>query len=212
MATNTGRTEAFSDGVFAIISTLLVLDLTVPEHESGGLLRALLSRWPSYLAFTVSFVYVGIIWLNHHALFRRVRRVSLGLNWANLGILFGTVLLPFPTAVLASSFGKQNVYDQRVAVIFYALVAAFMSATWLVLFIYLSAHTDLIEPDVPPTWMRAQLQRPLTGIGLYLLIALIGWLATPAAGLISIVVVILYHAVTSEGIGESPLGRLAGRR
>jgi hypothetical protein len=110
---DTGRTEAFSDGVFAITITLLVLNLEVPEHPLGELLHALLSQWPSYVAFSVSFLYVGIVWLNHHALFRLVRHSSLGLNWANLGVLFGTVLLPFPTAVLAGAFSPARERPRR---------------------------------------------------------------------------------------------------
>jgi uncharacterized membrane protein len=208
-ASDTGRTEAFSDAVFAITITLLVLNLEVPEHAPGKLLHTLLSQWPSYVAFTVSFLYVGIVWLNHHALFRRIRHTSLGLNWANLGVLFGTALLPFPTAVLASAFAQHgDVHDQHVAVAFYAIVAAFMSATWLVVFLYLDAHVGLLEPDVPATWMRTQIRRPVTGIVLYLLTALIGWLVAPAIGLIIIVVMIFYHALTSEGVRKNPLGRM----
>ena len=172
-ASDTGRTEAFGDGVFAITITLLVLNLEVPEHPLGELLHALLSQWPSYVAFSVSFLYVGIVWLNHHALFRLVRHSSLGLNWANLGVLFGTVLLPFPTAVLAGAFSRHgNVHDERVAVTFYAVIAAFMSVTWLVMFLYLAVHRSLLEPNVPATWMRTQIVRPMTGVVLYLLAGL----------------------------------------
>lgn len=92
----TGRTEAFSDGVFAIVITLLVLDLANPHYRPGGLGAALAEQWPSYLAFGFSFVYVGVIWLNHHALFRRISRLDLGLNWINLGVLLGAVIIPFP--------------------------------------------------------------------------------------------------------------------
>jgi uncharacterized membrane protein len=209
---DTGRVEAFSDGVFAIVITLLVLDLAVPEHPAGDLLHELLVQWPAYLAFAVSFVYIGIIWLNHHALFRRIRRTSAGLNWANLGVLFGAVILPFPTAVLAAAFTESDDRtDQRVAVTFYALVAAFMSATWLVLFLYLSRRPDLLEP-APPGWVRTQLSRPLTGIALYGVSAGITWLTAPVIGLVCIVAMIVYHALTSEGLHEGPLGRLRRAR
>ena len=203
-----GRVEAFSDGVFAIVITLLVLDLRVPAYEPGGLGEALRHAWPSYVAFTVSFVYIGILWLNHRALFKHIRSTSLGLNWVNLGLLFGAVILPFPTAVLAEALGEAgDETDLRVAVIFYAAVAAFMSATWLVLFVYLDRHRGLLEPE-SPTWARAQFSRPITGVVLYLLAVLIAWLASPELGLISIVFMIIYHAVTSEGVHESPLARL----
>jgi len=76
----TARTEAFSDGVFAIVITVLVLDLANPHYRPGGLGPALAKQWPAYLAFGLSFVYVGVLWLNHHALFRRISRLSLALN------------------------------------------------------------------------------------------------------------------------------------
>jgi uncharacterized membrane protein len=130
----TGRTEAFSDGVFAIVITLLVLDLTNPHYRPDGLGAALARQWPSYLAFGFSFVYVGVIWLNHHALFRRIGRLDLGLNWINLGVLLGAVIIPFPTAVLAGAFAEGDDNDKRVAVLLYALAAALMSAAWLTIF------------------------------------------------------------------------------
>jgi len=129
--TETARTAALSDGVFAITITLLVLEIRRPEnYKPGGLLHALLENWPSYLAYTVSFLYIGVLWLNHHSLFSKLRRVNLGFRWINLGILFTTAILPFPTAVLASALAPGNSsYDQRVAVTFYALAAAAMSAS-----------------------------------------------------------------------------------
>lgn len=73
LGTDTTRAEAFSDGVFAIIITLLVLDVGVPEHEPGGLLEGLLAQWPTYLAYVTSYLYVGVVWLNHKATFRRIQ-------------------------------------------------------------------------------------------------------------------------------------------
>ena len=74
------RVEAFSDGVFAIIITLLVLEISRPEVGHGNLGPELLHQWPEYLAFAVSFLYIGVIWLNHHALFAGIRGVDFGLN------------------------------------------------------------------------------------------------------------------------------------
>ena len=207
---STERAEAFSDGVFAIVGTLLVLDLTNPRYEAGGLGAALAMQWPAYLAFGFSFVYVGVIWLNHHALFRRIRHLDLALNWINLGVLLGAVIIPFPTAVLATAFAEGAESDQRVAVVLYALSAALMSAAWLGAFLYLSRHPELLESGTTATYVRKQLGRPLTGIGLYAISGLIGWFVSPIAGLICIVIMIAYHAATSEGLQEGPLGQMVG--
>jgi uncharacterized membrane protein len=103
---STTRTEAFSDGVSAIVITLLVLDLANPRYRPGELGDALADQWPAYLAFAASFAYVGVIWFNHHGLFRRISRLNLGLNWINLGVLAGAVIIPFPTTVLAGAFAE----------------------------------------------------------------------------------------------------------
>lgn len=208
----TRRTEGFSDGVFAIVITLLVLDLATPEYRPGGLGAALTEQWPSYLAFVVSFVYVGVIWLNHHALFARIRRLDLALNWINLGVLLGAVIIPFPTAVIASAFAKGNGQDQRTAVVLYAFAAAFMSCTWLAAFSYLSHHPRLLERGTTAEYARKQLIRPITGIALYVISGLAGWFINPVVGLVSIIVMIIYHAVTSEGLHEGPLGRFIRRK
>jgi uncharacterized membrane protein len=197
----TTRVEAFSDGVFAIVITLLVLDLRIPEHAPGELLAALAARWPSYLAFFMSFVYVGVIWLNHHALFQRVGHVDRGLHWVNLGILLGAVVIPFPTSVLADALAQDVAgRDAKVAVALYAIVAALMSATWWAAFRYLRSRPHLWEPDVEPAYMHAQRSRPLTGMMLYTISGLAGWLVSPWAGVACITIMIVYHAVTSEGL------------
>jgi uncharacterized membrane protein len=100
----TGRIEAFSDGVFAIAITLLVLEIKVPTHstvEASGLASALLSLYPSYLAFLTSFATILVMWVNHHRIFSLVRRSDHAfLYWNGLLLLFVT-FVPFPTAVLA---------------------------------------------------------------------------------------------------------------
>ncbi|MGW5580328.1 TMEM175 family protein [Micromonospora chokoriensis] len=196
----TDRMTAFSDGVFAIVITLLVIDLRVPEYHEGELLTGLLDEGPSYLAFVVSFVYIGVLWLNHHALLRLIRRTTLALSWINLGILFGAVIIPFPTAVLASAFTEGDIDDQRAAVALYALSAALMSAPWLVFFGYLHRHPALLEHRVSPGYVRAQRLRPVTGLVLYGIGGLLGWFVNPLLGLIAVIVMISYHALTSQGL------------
>ncbi len=89
------RLEAFSDGVLAIIITIMVLELRVPHDASGA---ALLALWPVFLSYALSFVNVGIYWNNHHHMLRVTRRVNGALLWANLHLLFWLSLVPFVTA------------------------------------------------------------------------------------------------------------------
>lgn len=95
-----GRLEAFSDGVFAVIITIMVLDLKVP---AGATFAALSSVLPVFLSYVLSFIYVGIYWKNHHHLLHASEKVSGGILWANLHLLFWLSLAPFVTAWLGEN-------------------------------------------------------------------------------------------------------------
>lgn len=131
MQTETSRIEAFSDGVFAIAITLLILEVKVPDTAHGPLAVGLLRQWPSYLAFLLSFVYIGVMWMNHHRMFTHIRRSNDTLLVLNLLLLLGVTAVPFPTAVLASSLGTP---EQRTAAIFYngvyIMIAVFFNVLW----------------------------------------------------------------------------------
>ncbi len=93
-----GRLEAFSDGVIAIIITVMVLEMKVPLPHQGATLADLKPVVPSLLSYALSFVFIGIYWNNHHHLFQATRRVTGGILWANLHLLFWLSLIPFTTA------------------------------------------------------------------------------------------------------------------
>jgi len=116
----TGRIEAFSDGVFAIAITLLVLEIRVEDFED--LRSALLHEWPAYLAYVTSFVTVGSVWIAHHNLFGQLRYVDPVLLRLNLVLLLFAAFLPFPTGVLAQSFHASE-DAERTAVVFYGAIA-----------------------------------------------------------------------------------------
>jgi TMEM175 potassium channel family protein len=106
MQTETNRIEAFSDGMFAIAITLLILEIKVPASGAGGLAKALGQQWPSYLAFLLSFFYIGVMWMNHHRMFTHIRRSNDTLLVLNLLLLLGVTTVPFPTAVLAPTWAR----------------------------------------------------------------------------------------------------------
>jgi uncharacterized membrane protein len=116
-----GRLEAFSDGVFAIIITIMVLELKTPHTAD---LEGLKHLWPTFASYVLSFVFVGIYWNNHHHLFQLVRHVTGGVLWANLGVLFPLSLVPFGTAWLGES-GFQSLPVALYGVIFLLAAVAY---------------------------------------------------------------------------------------
>lgn len=104
MSSETARVEAFSDGVFAIAITLLILNVQVPSPSAGHLLAALARQWPTYVSFLISFAFIGIMWVNHHRLFNHIRRCDNTLMFLNLLLLLGVAVVPFPTALLAAHY------------------------------------------------------------------------------------------------------------
>lgn len=199
--TETDRTEAFSDGFFAIAITLLVLEFRVPAFDDGKLSTALATLWPSLTAFLFSFTYIGIIWLNHHSLFNHIKYVDRNVHWINLGILATTVLLAFPTAVVADAFRKGNEADKGVAVSLYAVSAGLMSLSWIPVFEYFKMHPELLEGHSSTEYFRSQRIRPWIGIICYGLAAVIGQVL-PLFGIFIFFLMIIYHACTSDGIIE----------
>jgi uncharacterized membrane protein len=195
--TGSTRIEAFSDGVLAIVITLLVLDLRAPD-KSGEMFRQLLEQWPAYLAYLASFGYVGVIWVNHHQLFTRIAAVDSGLLWRNLGLLLVTSVLPFPTAVLSSAFQYGDHGDEVAALIFYTLVAAVMAATWLLLFHYLATNERLLARHTSPSFFAQERQRALLGVVAYLVAAAVA-LWVPLGSLLIICALPGFYGLTSEG-------------
>ncbi|MCF7689905.1 MAG: TMEM175 family protein, partial [Cephaloticoccus sp.] len=117
------RLEAFSDGVLAIIITIMVLELKVPHGES---LSALLPLLPVFLSYVLSFIYLGIYWNNHHHLLQAAKQVKGGVLWANLHLLFWLSLFPFTTAWMGENHFATNTVALYGGVLFMAAVAYYI--------------------------------------------------------------------------------------
>ena len=197
MLAESNRVEAFSDGVFAIVITLLVLDLKAPAAK-GAVLHDLLVQWPAYLAYLASFAFVGVIWINHHNLFTRIAWVNGGLLWRNLALLGAMSVIPFPTAVVSSAFQLRSHGDERTALILYGVVGVASAATWLLLFHFLSRSPGLLEREAHATFFAGERHRAVIGVIAYAVAAACAlWL--PVAGLVIICVLPIFYGVTSGG-------------
>ena len=164
---STSRTEAFSDGIFAIAATLLVLELKVPQVEPGGLADALLESWPSYATYVVSFLTIGIIWVNHHAVLDRIREVNRPLLFMNLMFLMAVAAIPFPTALLGDYL--QAGHDERQAAAVYSGTMSLMGVTFGAIWAYAVLSDDLLHARVDRTRARRSLWIFAAGTPLYVL-------------------------------------------
>jgi TMEM175 potassium channel family protein len=162
------RLEAFSDGVFAIAITLLVLDIHVPDPEStASLAHTLGEQWPSYAAYAVSFLTIGIIWINHHAMVRRLRASDHGIMVWNLLLLLSVGVLPFTTALLAAYLREGQGSELAAAVYggsFLAMSLIFAATNRHILF----AKQALLSEDVDTQQRRMILARGVSGLVPYL--------------------------------------------
>ena len=148
MEKETARLEAFSDGVFAIAITLLILEVRVPELHTAAnrdLLAALGRLWPSFLAFVLSFFVILLIWINHHELFRMVQGVDRLLLFANGGLLLMVTFVPFPTAMLAHYLGTPAA---NTAVAFYCATFLVTSLFHNLLFESVAHDRRLLRHDI----------------------------------------------------------------
>jgi uncharacterized membrane protein len=160
---DTGRLEAFSDGVFAIAITLLILDVGIKEGPST-LAHRLGAAWPSYVSFLISFAVIGTMWLNHHQMFRLIASVDHTLVVTNLALLLVATAIPFTTRVLGSTLAHGSAADQRTAALTYGL--SFVATGVVFPLLWWSAVRDggrLLIPGVRRRDIRARTRLNLIG-------------------------------------------------
>jgi len=196
----TSRIEAFADGVFAIAITLLILEIKIPPAGSGSLSRELLSQWPSYLSFLISFAFIGIMWINHHRLFTHIARADDVLLILNLLLLLGVIVVPFPTAVLATHLGET---DQRAALILYNATYVFIAVVFNLLWRYASsAKRRLLANDVDSASVQRISRQYMLGPVFYLVCLGLSWLSAPASLTLSFALACFFalppHVVASK--------------
>lgn len=162
------RMQAFSDGVYAILITILVLDFKVPDYHAGSLLMAVLRQWPTMFAYIVSFLYVGTIWLFHHDFFQTLKETNTGLNVINLVMLFSVTLIDYPTALVANTLISQNRTDMQVAFVYYDIIALFISFTFAWLYTYVRNHPEMTRmKSDQPTFYQAIKYDPVRSVLIY---------------------------------------------
>jgi TMEM175 potassium channel family protein len=188
MLTETGRIEAFSDGVFAIAITLLVLDVHVPNGPAGSLASGLVRQWPTYVSFLISFAFIGIMWVNHHRLFNHIRRSDNALLFLNLLLLLGVTVVPFPTALLASRYFIPG--DRRVAAaVFngsYFIIAIFFNVLW-----HHAVRSDLLDSATLESAHSISKQYAVGPMAYRACLALT-WISVPASIVANVVLAIFF--------------------
>jgi uncharacterized membrane protein len=173
-----GRIEAFSDAVFSIAATLLVLEIAVPESGFDDLWAGIADQWPSYLAYATSFLTIGGLWLAHHALFRRILYADSIVVRINLLLLMVVAFLPFPTRLVAEAIDTTRA--ERAAVVFYGATLFLVSLLFTAMGRYVMARSDLLREERHGEVQRL-VARLTPSLGFYAAVLLLAALAPSLA-------------------------------
>jgi uncharacterized membrane protein len=188
-SSTTVRLEAFSDAVIAIAITLLVIEIHVPNAKQGDLLDELWDQWPSYAAFFISFVVIGIMWVSHHSMFERIATVDRRLLFLNLILLLGIGFLPFPTALLAT-YVQDGGHNASVSAAIYSATMCVIGVVFYFMWVHLEHRPHLLVEGITVEQIRRAEQKSLVGpivYGLSVGIAFISaWACFVIYGLIAI--------------------------
>jgi uncharacterized membrane protein len=189
----TGRLEAFSDGVFAVAITLLVLNFRIPDTllDDTQLWHTLLNQWPMLAAYATSFATIGIMWLNHHRLFTHIKRTNTVLMLLNLLLLSIIVFVPVPTALLAEYFDFVRP-SQHAAAVIYSGTFIVLACCFNLLWRYASYHNRLLGKDADPRAVAAISRQYLFGPLLYLVAFGLAWVNTLASLIVNFALALFF--------------------
>lgn len=210
-AKDTNRLEAFSDGVFAVAITLLVLDIEPHLHlndtfTDANLWGAINTSWPTLAAYVISFSTIGIMWLNHHRLFKHIERTNTGLLLLNLLLLMIIVFIPVPTSLVAE---QMKHVDQKAGAILYAGTFLAMAVCFNVLWRYASYKGRLLARDANMREVQAISQQFLFGPTLYVVGFILAWIFAPVSLVFSFVLA-LFFALPGRPPRPETSGKPAG--
>ncbi len=197
---STGRLETFADGVFAIAATLLIL--SVDGRVSNGaphLGHDLLHIWPSYAAYMVSFVTIGVIWVNHHTLMNQIATVDRAFLLQNVLFLLCVAFIPFPTRLLADQINASGASTAAVA---YGLTLTATAIMFNVLWLYASGGQRLLRPDSDEAVVRGITRSFRPGPVMYAAATLVALVSAPAAAALFGAIAVFY-VVESSVFGRS---------
>jgi uncharacterized membrane protein len=196
----TGRVEAFSDGVFAIAITLLILAVGIEQGIAHGTVKhQLLHLWPAYIAYAVSFLTVGIMWVNHHQIFRHFVRVDRTLLLLNILLLMCISFTPFPTRVVAQH--ATNDADRTASALLYGLTMTITAICFFAVWYYGSRR--LLRPDTDMREVSGITRSYLPGAPTYAFATAIAFVNS-VVSLIMFGAIAIFYAISSSFFGREP--------
>ena len=183
------RVETFSDGVFAIAATLLVLEIGVNTANGNTLGHELLAAWPSYLAYVTSFLIIGIIWINHHHCMSMIERVDRPFLFINTLLLLSVSFIPFPTKLVAQYLQQPG---ERSATYAYAATLLVMAVLYNIWWRYARRGRRLIAEQVPDSELRAVDRAFDPGAPLYAIVFVVAIFSPLASVILTLVLAAFY--------------------
>jgi uncharacterized membrane protein len=191
---STNRLETFADGVFAIAATLLVLEIQLPGEDIG---RGLLHLWPSYFAYSLSFLMIGIMWVNHHVVLAYTREADRMFLFINLFLLMAIAFVPFPTEVFAEHIGKEGAREAALAYgLTFVVIAIFFQFFWQY------AYRRLLRPDADRREVSGINRSYRPGVPMYVIATLVALVSPTASFVLFAAIALVYVSASIWGDEE----------
>jgi len=201
---DTARLETFSDGIFAIAATLLILDVNLSGN--GSVAHQLVQAWPSYAAYGISFATLGIVWVNHHTVFTQIARIDRTFLFINVLFLMVVAFTPFPTRVLADNLRDQS----KAAAFFYGLTYTSMAICYGALWFYAAHGRRLLAPTADERLVSGISRSFRPGTLIYA-VATLSSLVSAILAVVLYALIALFYVVESSVFGRNePASEAAG--